>query len=61
MADYFYESFDKGTGALSHQWGDGLDTSVKGQITLDGGFGGVMERASGAGAGHAYGRYTFTA
>ncbi len=61
MADSFYESFDSGTGALSHHWGGGLDTSVEGQITLNGGSGGVMEHPSGSGTGHGYGSYTVTA
>ena len=61
MADSFYESFDNGTGALGHHWGGGLDTSVRGQVTLNGGGGGVIEHASGRNAGHGYGSYTVTA
>ena len=61
MADSFHESFDNGTGALSHHWGNGLDTSVKGQITLHGSSGGAMQHASGAQAGFGYGSYTVTA
>jgi beta-glucanase (GH16 family) len=61
LANSFYESFDSGTGALSHVWGNGLDTSVKGQITLNGSSGGAMQHASGAHAGFGYGSYTVTA
>jgi len=61
LADSFYESFDNGTGALGNAWGNGLDTSVKGQITLDGSHGGLMQHASGANAGFGYGSYTLPA
>ena len=60
MADSFYESFDNGTGALTNVWGDGADTSVKGQITIDG-HGGAMQHASGSGVGFGYGDFTVTA
>lgn len=60
MASSFYESFDNGTGALTHQWAGNVDTSVSGQITLRG-YSGVMERPSGSDAGHGYGQYTVTA
>ena len=52
MANSFHESFDNGAGALTNVWGNGVDTGVKGQITLNG---------SSGGAGHGYGRYTVTA
>ena len=61
MANSFYESFDNGTGALGNVWGNGLDTSVKGQITLNGSNGGAMQHASGASAGFGYGDFTVTA
>ena len=61
MANSFYESFDNGTGALGNVWGNGLDTSVKGQITLNGSSGGAMQHASGASAGFGYGDFTVTA
>jgi beta-glucanase (GH16 family) len=60
MADSFYESFDNGTGALSHSWGGNIDTSVGGQITVSGNSG-VMERPSGRDVGHGYGQYYVTA
>ena len=60
MADSFYESFDNGTGALTHHWSGTIDTSVGGQITL-GGYSGVMEWPGGSGAGHGYGQYNVTA
>ena len=60
MADSFYESFDNGTGALTHHWSGHVDTSVGGQITL-GGYSGVMEWPGGSGAGHGYGQYYVTA
>ena len=61
MADSFHESFDNGTGALGNVWGNGLDTSVQGQITLNGSSGGAMQHASGANAGFGHGSYTVTA
>ena len=61
MANSFHESFDNGTGALSNVWGNGLDTGVKGQITLNGSNGGAMQHASGASAGFGYGDFTVTA
>jgi beta-glucanase (GH16 family) len=60
LAESFYESFDNGTGALTHRWAGDIDTSVSGQITLRGNSG-VMERPSGSDAGHGYGQYTVTA
>ena len=60
MADPFYESFDNGTGALTHHWAGNIDTSVGGQITL-GGYSGVMEWPGGSGSGHGYGQYYVTA
>ena len=60
MADSFYENFDNGTGALTHNWAGNIDTSVSGQITLRG-YSGVMERPSGTDVGHGYGQYTVTA
>ncbi len=60
MADSFYESFDNGTGALTHHWAGNIDTSVRGEITLRG-YSGVMEWPGGSGAGHGYGQYTVTA
>ena len=54
------ETFDNGTGQLDHLWSGEVDTSVPGQVTL-GGYTGVMERASGAEAGHGFGKYTVTA
>lgn len=60
MADSFYESFDNGTGALTHNWSGQINTSVKGQVTL-GNYSGVMEWPGGSGAGHGYGQYYVTA
>jgi beta-glucanase (GH16 family) len=60
LADSFYESFDNGTGALTHNWSGNIDTSVSGQITLDG-YSGVMQQPSGSGSGYGYGQYYVTA
>jgi beta-glucanase (GH16 family) len=61
MAD-FVESFDNGVGALSHAWGNAnIDTSVRGQVTISGATGGMMEKPSGASAGHGYGTYEVVA
>jgi beta-glucanase (GH16 family) len=61
MAD-FVESFDNGIGALNHVWGNAnIDTSVRGQVTLSGATGGIMEKPSGAAAGHGYGSYEVVA
>ncbi len=60
MAASFYESFDNGTGALTHHWAGHIDTSVQGQITL-GGYSGVMEWPGGSGSGHGFGQYYVTA
>ncbi|WP_431270729.1 hypothetical protein [Dankookia sp. P2] len=42
MSSYFSESFNNGVGALSHTWGNGIDTSVRGQVTISGNSG-IME------------------
>ncbi|MBC4017643.1 family 16 glycosylhydrolase [Siccirubricoccus deserti] len=61
MAD-FVESFDNGVGALNHVWGNAnIDTSVRGQVTISGATGGIMEKPSGASAGHGYGTYEVVA
>ncbi len=60
MADSFYESFDNGTGALTHNWAGNIDTSVPGQITLRG-HSGVIEFPGGKDAGHGFGQYYATA
>lgn len=60
MANSFYESFDNGTGALTHHWSGQIDTSVKGQVTLTD-YSGVMEWPGGKSAGHGYGQYYVTA
>jgi hypothetical protein len=61
MAD-FVESFDNGVGALNHIWGNAnIDTSVRGQVTISGASGGIMEKPSGASAGHGYGTYEVVA
>jgi beta-glucanase (GH16 family) len=61
MAD-FVESFDNGVGALNHSWGNAnVDTSVRGQVTISGSTGGIMEKPSGAAAGHGYGTYEVVA
>ncbi len=60
MADSFFESFNNGTGALTHHWAGTIDTSVSGQVTLRG-TSGVMERPWGRDAGHGYGQYYVTA
>jgi len=60
LANSFYESFDNGTGALSHNWSGSVDTSVRGEITLRG-YSGTMERASGSDVGYGYGQYYVTA
>lgn len=60
MADSFYESFDNGTGALTHLWSGSVDTSVKGQITLTD-YSGVMQRPWGKDSGFGYGQYYVTA
>lgn len=59
MSSYFFESFDNGIGALNHTWGRGIDTSVRGQVTVSGDSG-IMERPWGAAAGHGYGTYSIT-
>src|SRR6476661_4778529 len=60
MSSYFSESFDNGIGALNHTWGNGIDTSVRGQVTVSGNSG-LMENPGGAAAGHGYGTYSITA
>src|SRR3954466_10316376 len=60
MSSYFSESFDNGIGALNHTWGNGIDTSVRGQVTISGNSG-IMENPGGASAGHGYGSYSITA
>jgi hypothetical protein len=60
MSSYFSESFDNGIGALNHTWGNGIDTSVRGQVTVSGNSG-IMENPWGAAAGHGYGTYNITA
>jgi hypothetical protein len=60
MSSYFSESFDNGIGALNHTWGNGIDTSVRGQVTVSGNSG-IMENPWGAAAGHGYGTYSITA
>jgi hypothetical protein len=60
MSSYFSESFDNGIGALNHTWGNGIDTSVRGQVTVRGDSG-IMENPWGAAAGHGYGTYSITA
>lgn len=59
MSSYFSESFDNGIGALNHTWGNGIDTSVRGQVTVSGNSG-IMEKPWGAAAGHGYGTYSIT-
>ncbi|MBL6458698.1 family 16 glycosylhydrolase [Belnapia sp. T6] len=56
----FHETFDNGSGALSHHWGNAVDTSIPGQITLTG-TSGTMEFPGGPTAGHGYGTYTVDA
>ena len=60
MSSYFSESFDNGVGALNHTWGNGIDTSVRGQVTVSGNSG-IMEAPWGSAAGHGYGTYSITA
>jgi beta-glucanase (GH16 family) len=60
MSSYFSESFNNGIGALNHTWGNGIDTSVRGQVTIKGDSG-IMENPWGAAAGHGYGTYSITA
>ncbi|WP_158292034.1 family 16 glycosylhydrolase [Paracraurococcus ruber] len=60
MSSPFFESFDNGVGALTHRWGSGIDTSVRGQVTVSGDSG-MMEQPWGAAAGHGYGTYTVVA
>ena len=60
MSSYFSESFNNGIGALNHTWGNGIDTSVRGQVTVSGNSG-IMENPWGAAAGHGYGTYSITA
>jgi beta-glucanase (GH16 family) len=60
MSSYFSESFDNGIGALNHTWGNGIDTSVRGQVTVSGNSG-IMENPWGSAAGHGYGTYSITA
>jgi hypothetical protein len=62
LAGDFVESFDNGVGALNHVWGNAnIDTSVPGQVTVSGSTGGLMEKPTGASAGHGYGSYTVVA
>ncbi len=60
MSSSFSESFNNGIGALNHTWGNGIDTSVRGQVTVSGNSG-LMENPGGAAAGHGYGTYSITA
>ena len=60
MSSYFSENFDNGIGALNHTWGNGIDTSVRGQVTIKGDSG-IMENPWGDAAGHGYGTYSITA
>jgi hypothetical protein len=60
MSSNFSESFDNGIGALTHTWGNGIDTSVRGQVTVSGNSG-IMENPWGTAAGHGYGTYSITA
>ena len=60
MSSYFSESFNNGIGALNHTWGNGIDTSVRGQVTVSGDSG-IMENPWGSAAGHGYGTYSITA
>ncbi|TDH59128.1 glycosyl hydrolase family protein [Dankookia rubra] len=59
MSSYFSESFNNGVGALNHTWGNGIDTSVRGQVTVSGNSG-IMENPWGSAAGHGYGTYSIT-
>lgn len=59
MADFF-ESFDNGVGMFTHGWGNGIDTSTPGQVTISGNSG-MMERPWSADSGTGYGTYTVTA
>ncbi len=60
MSKAFFESFDHGVGALDHTWGNGIDTSVKGQVTIRGDSG-IMEKPWGKAAGHGYGTFSVKA
>ncbi|MCB4823947.1 carbohydrate-binding domain-containing protein [Roseicella aerolata] len=58
------ESFNSGKGIFSHSWGPGVDTSVKGQLTIrstwDDKDSGAMVKPAGAEKGFGYGLYSFT-
>lgn len=60
MANSFFESFDNGVGALDHRWGGGIDTSVRGQVTVSGDSG-MMQKPWGDAAGNGYGTYKVVA
>jgi beta-glucanase (GH16 family) len=62
MAGDFVESFTKGIGSLDHVWGNvDIDTDTRGQVTLSGGTGGLMQKPYGDSAGNGYGTYTVVA
>jgi beta-glucanase (GH16 family) len=58
------ESFDTGKGLFGHSWGPGVDTSIKGLLTIrstaDDQDSGAMVRPAGAEKGFGYGLYSFT-